>query len=385
MDQTTRELVLDIYDTVATPGNWGHVLDRLSDRFGALGAIIFELEGQGAERRIRYDLASAFYEQDLLDGYMAAFEAHELEDHDAFLARSLAADKIDLIPDRALYDDPAHIDSKANTRAAAEFGIFHRVGCLLDKDNTARGRFTLQYGHDGVEQQALHRDAVLQVLPHVSKALSLGRPAQDLALAQQGLLEAMDRLNVGVCIMDAAARIIATNVEFQRQVDAHARLGMDASGRLMLGTAGSARLFKQMFDEVTRHGQFGARPRKEAIPLGEDATDGALCIELAPLTAVPEMGSAPLQGVILYSLDTSRPVEIDLVAVGRTFGLTSAEVELADLISEGLTNAQIAERRARAIDTVRTQVKSVLAKTGAANRTQLVRLLSGFDARWVRD
>ena len=383
MDGFARELVLDIYDTVATPAKWGQVLDRLGEHLDARGVAIFELNGMEASRRIDVPFMSGDYDRAQMEAYLGAFHQWELEDHDAFERHSLAADGVDLIDSRALF--PAERAPRPHHKVLEQHDIRYRIGCLLDKDNARRGRFTFQFREANREISDADRAMIAALMPHAAKALSLGRPAKDLALAQQGLLAAMDRLTIGVCIMDDGGRIVATNDEFRRQVEAWPLLGMDAAGRLQLGTASAARLFQSMFEDVTQHGRFGARPRKEAIPLGEDPADGALCLELAPLHAVPEMGTRPLGGVILYSLDTSRAVEIDLESVGRAFGLTATEQELAKLISEGLTNAQIAERRTRALDTVRTQVKSVLAKTGSANRTQLVRLLSGFDARWVRD
>lgn len=384
MDAFARDLVLDIYDTVATPSKWTQVLDRVAERMGARGVAIFDISGQGAHRRIGVPHMSGDYDRGQMEAYLAAFHSWELEDHDAFERHSLAADGIDIIDNHALFPDEGET-LRPHHRVLEQYEIRYRMGCLLDKDNPQRGRFTCQFSDAELVLPEERQQEFKLLMPHAAKALSLGRPAQDLALARQGLLAAMDRLTIGVCIMDSGARIVATNDEFRRQVEAWPLLGADAAGRLQLGTAAAARVFQSMFDDVTRHGQYGARPRKEAIPLGEDPADGALCLEVAPLHALPEMGTSPLSGVILYSLDTSRAVQIDLDAVGRVFGLTAAELELTELISQGLTNAQIAERRARALDTVRTQVKSVLAKTGSANRTQLVRLLSGFDARWVRD
>ena len=383
MDAAIRNTVLDIYDTVATPAKWGHVLDQLAERMGARGAAIFELTGSDADRRIGVPHMSGDYDRAQMEAYLGAFHKWELDDHDAFERHSLAADPIDMIDSRTLFSDMPGELVRPHHAVLAQYDIRYRIGCLLDKDNPARGRFTLQFREEDKHLAPEHREEVKLLMPHAAKALSLGRPAMDLALVQQGLLAAMDRLNVGVCVMDRHGRIVATNEEFQRQTDAHAVLSMDASGRLKLGAAHAARLFATMLEDVTQHGHYGARPRKEAIPLGEDLQDGALCIELAPLSQLPEMGTTPLGGAILYSLDTTRPLRVDLDGVSRIFGLTAAELELSELVSEGLTNAQIAERRGRALDTIRTQVKSVLAKTGCTNRTQLVRLLSGFDANWV--
>ncbi|MGY6707793.1 MAG: alpha/beta fold hydrolase [Rhizobiaceae bacterium] len=57
------------------------------------------------------------------------------------------------------------------------------------------------------------------------------------------------------------------------------------------------------------------------------------------------------------------------------FGLTEAETAVAEGLAEGLTPAELAERRGVSILTVRVQIRSLLAKTGAAGQTDLMRLL----------
>jgi pimeloyl-ACP methyl ester carboxylesterase/DNA-binding CsgD family transcriptional regulator len=66
-------------------------------------------------------------------------------------------------------------------------------------------------------------------------------------------------------------------------------------------------------------------------------------------------------------------------SVGRmlseSFGLTSAETQIAECLVEGAAIPEIAERRSSTVNTVRTQVKALLAKTGVSTQTELVRLL----------
>jgi DNA-binding CsgD family transcriptional regulator len=57
-------------------------------------------------------------------------------------------------------------------------------------------------------------------------------------------------------------------------------------------------------------------------------------------------------------------------------GVTSREMDVLVLVADGLTNRQIAERLYLAPRTVKGHVELLLAKTGAANRTQLVRHLN---------
>ncbi|WP_169052314.1 LuxR C-terminal-related transcriptional regulator [Tabrizicola sp. YIM 78059] len=64
--------------------------------------------------------------------------------------------------------------------------------------------------------------------------------------------------------------------------------------------------------------------------------------------------------------------------VQEAFGLTTAEVEIVRGVTLGLPLRDIAEARGRSLETVRTQVRSVLAKTETHSQSELVRVVLGL-------
>ena len=58
----------------------------------------------------------------------------------------------------------------------------------------------------------------------------------------------------------------------------------------------------------------------------------------------------------------------------KAFDLSQAEAEVVRALSEGRSLAEIAQDRGRSIETVRAQVKAVLAKTGTRSQSELIRL-----------
>jgi len=66
------------------------------------------------------------------------------------------------------------------------------------------------------------------------------------------------------------------------------------------------------------------------------------------------------------------------LTVQEAFGLTLAEVDIVRGISQGLPVKDIAEARGRSVETVRTQVRSVLAKTETHSQAELVRVVLGL-------
>ena len=69
-----------------------------------------------------------------------------------------------------------------------------------------------------------------------------------------------------------------------------------------------------------------------------------------------------------------------------TFGLTGAEVDVTHQLVDAASPREIAERRGRSVDTVRAQIKAILAKTEAHTQVELVRLvLSMMDMSHLSD
>lgn len=292
----------------------------------------------------------------------------------------MAQDPINIISDDVLYTDPEEFRSRENIRYVMEFGILHRAAALLNKDNTNIGRFSVQFGSDRPPIRPSERAYLNSVLPHIAKAIDLGRPARQLLKEHQAMLAAMDRLSIGLCILDSEGYVTMKNEEFRRQQEQSGVFATAADGRLFFHGEESQRRYLALKSDVERHGRFGARPRKEAVTA---ETRSHLCIELAPLNRSDELGTRPLDGFILYSTDTSLPNRFNLLPVKMTFGLTDTETEIVASISEGLTNRQIADQRGRSVATVNAQVKSILSKTNCPNRTQLVRLMLSFGGSFL--
>ncbi|GHC09626.1 helix-turn-helix transcriptional regulator [Gemmobacter nanjingensis] len=121
--------------------------------------------------------------------------------------------------------------------------------------------------------------------------------------------------------------------------------------------------------------------RKVALGLGEQVatlrirsvTTGSPVILRVSRIAAP--GPHPLALVI--STELYWPSEFS-ATVQEAFGLTLAEVEIVRGITLGLPLKDIAEQRGRSIETVRTQARSILAKTETHSQSELVRVVLGL-------
>ncbi|WP_425101649.1 helix-turn-helix transcriptional regulator [Tropicibacter sp. S64] len=375
-----HDVVLRVYDAAADDALWPDVLQQIADECGAVGCIVFEWDGMPHNRVLRPTVASSYYDLAAIGTYIEKCYPDECRDQDIFEAHSLRLDRVDLIEDDVLAPSMEALKALPNVQTLQKLGILHRAAGLLNKDNTAISRFSVQFGADRGRFSTVERVFMTTVLPHVAKAFDLGRPAMQLARDNLGLIAAIEQLSIGICILDRGGRRIVSNGEFQRQHETYRVFRIAPDGSIRFTKPEDERRFATLKRHAFEHGQYGARPRKEAISAGEDSY---LCIEIAPLHKLGEIGTERLDGFILYSADTSLPLHCNTSPIKQAFGLTDTEQDLIAGIADGLTNAQIAEMRGRSVATVNSQVKSILSKTHCATRTQLVRLMMSFGVDYI--
>jgi DNA-binding NarL/FixJ family response regulator len=87
-------------------------------------------------------------------------------------------------------------------------------------------------------------------------------------------------------------------------------------------------------------------------------------------------GRVENQALILLRDLTAHPAAPATELLRDLFGLTRAEAEVARALAGGATKAAVAQARGIGETTVRTQVRALLTKTGAANLRDLERLLA---------
>jgi DNA-binding CsgD family transcriptional regulator len=96
-----------------------------------------------------------------------------------------------------------------------------------------------------------------------------------------------------------------------------------------------------------------------------------------PEVAMQAMGPALRWMVVVHDPEEPLPV-IDPFLVGECFGLSPAESRVAVALARGYSIKEISQRHRTSVNTVRTQVKSVLDKTRSDRQVELVKLVAGI-------
>lgn len=151
---------------------------------------------------------------------------------------------------------------------------------------------------------------------------------------------------------------------------------VESSGQMVSANAAAHDMFGAqiatqvltVLDACAWHPDPQGQPRHFAF---ERATERGM---LAVATPVPL--SATAGPLFLIRLEARNWSETMSAVLATEYALSQTEIEIARFAYEGLTPREMATTRGRSLETVRSQLKAVLAKTGTAKQTALLQLLS---------
>ncbi len=247
----------------------------------------------------------------------------------------------------------------------------------------------------------LHRDVASQpfveddkrtlslLLPHLQRALQMrARLAPTAASLGDG---ALDLLPLGVIIVDREMRLLYCNAEADAllgdpqcglSIARHGRGPHTSASRLVARHPADDAQLCSLVAAASRGSAGGGmqiRARSSALT-GDSATLSALiCPALRHLSSPgqPNMGTSVVGGAatVLARRLLGRAIPpfgllIDL------FGLTRSEAEVAVALAGGVTAEEVARTRAVTLDTVRSQIRAILRKTGASGLRDFERIIA---------
>lgn len=362
------ETVGSLYDAALDTALWPTALGNITRALDGQAFSLFLLDKRTAEVPLMssFGLSPEFLRE--FKGYYTALEP--------------ALPFLSATPRLPFYLDQMWIDERAIDRH--EFyawleragGVRYRLGGVIAETPDHYGLTALLRSRRRGQAGAAEQKLFLRLLPHNRRAtriwLELGQLEGDSTVRH----EALDRLSIGVLLLDQLGRLILSNRAARAILDQDDGLGLDGAGRLRAAFPGETQALRRTIAAVSAtaagadlhagrgHGITRPSGRRSYLafiaPLG-DRRD-ALGLERAPAAVV-----------LLTDPDQTGCAPIDLLR--RSYGLTAAEARLAGDLAEGLRVEEAAAKHGVTIGTARSHLKAVFAKTGTRSQSALVRLL----------
>jgi DNA-binding CsgD family transcriptional regulator/PAS domain-containing protein len=213
-----------------------------------------------------------------------------------------------------------------------------------------------------------------RLVPHLARAFEMYRALVGVNRQRRALAEVMNRLSVGVILLNDEGRVVRCNrsaIQF---------LGRDdglllSDGTLHLRDAGAERNLQRWIAEVTALPP--ESPEASGGTLGAPRTSGNGTYGILVARLLPGHSSHDAVASVVVS-DPEVGAEPAVELLRGLHHLTPAEADLVRHLARGRSLEEAARTRGVSINTARSQLKQVFAKTGTTRQGELVQLVLRF-------
>ena len=250
--------------------------------------------------------------------------------------------------------------------------IFHLAGGVLlkDGDHNASVSFFRPRGNEAFGPEEL---ALLNVLlPHIKQALHIHRRISIAEGGRRAISEALDRMPIGVLVVDDCSRVLAANRR-AAEILAEGKGLSSEPGGLRAAIPSQTSKLRNLVAGAAETSRGAAFHPGGVLKLERPSLQGSLSVRVVPLSSHSCLADHVQAAAIIFVSDSiTCPTVSHLAAL---YCLTPAEERLATKLIEGQTLDEIAAALQISRNTAATQLKSVFQKTGTHRQTDLVRLL----------
>ena len=215
--------------------------------------------------------------------------------------------------------------------------------------------------------------AARAVLPHLQRAAAVQRRLGAAAAQAVAGEVALDALPHGVFAVDAEGGVIWHNAAAAALLEDGLRIQRGAGRRGTLAAV-SGQESRRLGEAVLRAARGGAGERSSgSLRVTRPSGRPALTVLTMPVAGARDWRwlVAPAALVVVNDAGRAAPA----ADLARLFGLTAAESELAVELLSGRSLAEAAAARGRSINTVRSQLARLMAKTDTNRQADLLRVL----------
>lgn len=379
-EQKASHALLCLYDAVGNPAVWESALDALVESSGCVSGILTV----GDKAPIANDLASPYEinaaSQLLRDNaprlaeYFRRFGQREMEEF--ALIRDAPPQQI--LDDSFIYSDITSLRDRDDFRFRRDnFGLYRRFGVRLNDNRRWAEAAFFQLGLEHEEIPGAIRDRISKFVPHMAKVVELGRTFVELHRRHHAILGVLDRVRVGLGLVRADGSLVLANEEARRVLETGTAVGLSRAGRLVFDDDGIARAVSRAITGAVRTASGKHDIAEFRINISRDvngALGAGVLLEVAPMRdALDELGE-PKQHALLTLIDPNETTHISTDRLALAYGLSAAESAVCQLLVAGRMQAEVAEIRNVSIDTVKSQSRAILVKTGTRTRVELVTL-----------
>ena len=364
-----------IYDAAISETRWQNALDECARCIGADGAMLYEFSS----------LNSVDFELEKTNSMFLRI-AGELEEYNRLVAEGRGSDldkqglganhaakKFSVTFDEDIWDIDDQFYARPEVEIGVRLGLVRRVLVNLSDDpNTFSGLIYL-FGEDSRSSIPTWTKEVANFFaPHMAKAVELNRLTSRLNQRYNAVLSVLNKVDTGVFILLENGDVILQNNAADDLVAEQDGLFLNRDGRIRCATSADTQKFAKVVRRVGATASGTNDFAGTSFLIERKSGKDPLLSVIAPLRDADMELEAGLAGALVTIVDPTRQMQVETKSLGEAYGFTKAEERLLPLLLDGLSYREIAETLGVGPETIKTQISSVMAKSGCKNRTALL-------------
>lgn len=355
-------LVEEIYESSLDPVRWTDVLDKLSGFVGAIGADLYISRAD-----VPPFVSFTGISDDLMHDYLTHF--HDQNERVKAIARKPEGATVtdyDVVTRAEMARSPYYQEFLSKNG----YGLFIGCSSLNRRDESALFGIHYARGVDAYRKEHFRR--LQLVMPHVRRAAQLQNGLKTSIAKEARMAAVIDTISSGLVLLDRNRKIVHLNLAAERLLTKKTGAFITNQRVRLVQPDLDRRLQRITFDAIRRH--VDTRDGGSALLVRSEHSSYPLSIVVFPLPLRVCLEDS-VGAILVITEPFARVPTIALDIIMAVFGLTAAEARLAMALANGETVKSYARRIGRSVETVRDQLKTTMAKTGANRQAGLVRLV----------
>lgn len=368
-------LIGDIYDAALDPSLWSGVLRKSRDLVGGSAAALFTKDSTCKKLNVYYDDGgiAPYYKQLYFDKYMKV---------DPYTAGQVLAKVGEPVSTTDIVPYGEFLETRFNKEWAQPQGLVDFASVVFDRSATSAAMLGIfRHERDGLVDDETRRRMRL-IVPHIRRAVLIGRTINLATVEAATLAEALDGLCAGLFLVDPTGRIVHANASGHAMLHESSVL-RTVSGKLTATDPNAAKALSGLF-ALAGGGDATVGANGIAVPL--NARDGGHHVaHVLPLTSGKRRRAgtryAAVAALFVHRAALQTPSLPEVIA--GLYKLTPSELRVLLAVVQVGGVPETAEALGVAETTVKTHLHHLFGKTGATRQADLVKLVAGFSSPLV--
>jgi len=369
MHSNNLTLVGQIYDAVIAPDKWPIFLDNLARSMNAHATRMRMLDnsgncynliaGTGHDGTYDQQYRDYFTQVDLWNEFLARQSPGEIFNSQRFNSEFVRSE---------IYND-----------LFKYYDLFYGLGGNIAMTNNIIARIGVHRSRSLGPYSDEDIQLLQSLMPHLLRAFTLGKHFDALKSQVADLQVALNSSPSPLILIDEYGHAAFVNQRAESLLGDESGLSI-VNNRLLAAVmreqAELEKLLQQAVATGARKGTESGGAMRITATNGENRYN--LLITPYPNHSVSQLGLNTRICAAVFIHDTRQSGKLPAEVLNNLYGLTRSEIRLAEGILQGLTPAEAASQFGVSVNTTRSQLRSLFAKTDTQRQAELVRLLLGL-------